>query len=555
MFIKTTKSKNHTYLQLVESYRQDGIVKHKVHFNLGRLDLLQENDQLYRMACKLMSLSGKEFARSESPKTKQSDVVLEEVGRYSYGHIAFKKFWQQLNMDSILDKIQAQCKMKYNFAQVVYSMVINRLLSPSSKLAAFQNQKHLIGLAPIKKLHHLYNCLDHLAKHKPQIERALFHQQRSLFNQSLDVIFYDVTTFHFESVRADELKNFGFSKAGKFNEVQVVLGLLVDQKGRPIGYELFEGNMSEKKTLTSMLQKLAERFSLKRIIIVADKGLNSHENLHAIRQAGYGYIVSRSLKQARKQYQEKVFDQQSYQCRYEEHPKDQLLFKYKSIDHQFTYQQSPEAQKYDYEDQLVISWSSARADKNAKDRQRQVQKAEQYLEKGNLNLNHKKGAKRYIATQGNKAATGIDHQKIKADQKWDGYYAIQYYDEQLTAEQVLEQYHFLWKIEQSFRVLKTTMKTRPIFHWTPKRIKGHFTLCFIAFLIERLLEIKLQEAKVNMSPESIKQALNQMQVSKLNIGTEQVLLKGAYGTDTKQILKALGIPPIKNMQLATEAKF
>lgn len=556
MFLKTTKSKNYTYLQLVESYREDGRIKHRLLFNLGRLDQLMQNDQLYRIACRMLLLSGKlsSTQHQELLQVPSNSPNIKEKGRYIYGHKVYHDIWQALHLDKILLEVQNQSKAKYDFASVVYYLVINRLLAPKSKLATYGNQQKYIGLPTVDKLHHVYHCLDLLAKHKVLIERRLFHRQKDLFNQNLDVIFYDLTTFHFESVRADELKNYGFSKAGKFNEVQVVLGLLVDQKGSPIGYELFEGNMSEKKTMTTILEKLAKRFAIQRIIIVADKGLNTTANLHAIRQAGYHYIVSKSLRQGvTRQFQQQVLDPTGYHKQYDKEQKDQLILKYKRLKYSFTYKDT--TPNCTYNDFVLASWSAKRASKNHRDRTRQIQKATQLIADNKTSINNKRGAKRYMETKGQKQVTGIDQQKIKEDQKWDGYYAIQYSDPTLKPAEIMKQYHQLWRIEESFRVLKSTMKTRPIFHWTPKRIEGHFMLCFIAFLLERRLEITLKNKGLSLSPDKIKAALLEMQVSEIQIDQQCFYLKGKYGSDTKQILKKLRIAPIKNLTAVEQAAF
>ena len=140
-------------------------------------------------------------------------------------------------------------------------MVIQHLLEPRSKLGTYHHQNRYFNLPPVE-LHHLYRSLDILCDHKEELEERIFHKQRSLFNMQVDVVFYDVTTLSFESVKADSLRDFGFSKDGKFKEVQVVLGLLIDCEGRPVGYELFPGNTFDGKTLEAALDKLEKRFGI-----------------------------------------------------------------------------------------------------------------------------------------------------------------------------------------------------------------------------------------------------------------------------------------------------
>ena len=163
----------------------------------------------------------------------------------------------------------------------------------------------------------------------------------------------------------------------------------------------------------------------------------------------------------------------------------------------------------------------------------------------------KKGAKRYIKTEGKEKIIGIDEEKIKNDTLWDGYYGIQFSDPNISHKVILENYKLLWRIEESFKILKSTMEVRPIFHWTPQCIRGHFVLCFIAFLLERNLELILNKKKVkNLSVEKIKEALNTLQVSKVKLNDQIFLLRGKHNALAADILKAMNLKPIKNLSPA-----
>ena len=206
-----------------------------------------------------------------------------------------------------------------------------------SKLRAYQDQIDFKGMDSNIALHQLYRNLDLLCEHKEDIEKGMFEKYCDLFNSTIDVAFYEVTTFHFESVRPDDLKDFGFSKNGKFNEVQVVMGLFTDQQGRPIGYELFPGNTSDGKTMVDALNILKSRFDINQVVIVADKGLNSKNNFHLIRRAGYEYIVSSKLKAQSKPIQDQVWDSDGYHDHQVDKQTAEVLFKYKSVDLQVSY--------------------------------------------------------------------------------------------------------------------------------------------------------------------------------------------------------------------------
>jgi transposase len=468
MFFKVTNSKGYRYVRLIRSYWKDGKSRQEVVLNLGRLDILKQQGQLKRLGKQLLALDG-----SDVPTL----VELEELDRLCYGDIVYKKLWDKYQFTAILGGVIKDKKIQYDFFQTAYLLVIDRLLNPRSKLGCFKRQGKYINIDDVK-LHHLYRSLDLLAEAKTSIETTIFDRQKDLFHMSVDVVFYDVTTFHFESNRADDLKEFGFSKAGKFNEVQVVMGLLIDMEGNPIGYDLFPGNTFDGNTLLNALAALKQRFSIRKLIFVADKGINSNKNLHLIKAAGYDYIVSARLKNSSKKIRNELFNPHDYHCLTVDPTTGDATFKYKVLtDHKFSYRDE-QGSTQQLIDNLIVTWSAERAQRDGKDRERQIDKATKMIEKKNK-LNTKKGYQRYLATEGENRVVGLDEARIAEDAWWDGYYGIQTSETNLDATAVIEAYHQLWKIEESFRVLKSTMRTRPIFHWTPKRIKGHFVTCFI----------------------------------------------------------------------------
>lgn len=543
MFIKTTKSKNYTYVQIVESYREDGKVKHRVLLKLGRLDLLEKDDQLSKLAQGLLRVSDKAlFAPND----------IQEVGRYIYGHVVYQRVWKKLSIGEILGSLQNNTRIKFDLVGTVFYLSINRLLNPSSKKKAYENKRHYLDM-PVFDLHHAYRSLTFLAEHKLAIEEALFRKQADLFHLKLDIVFFDATTFHFESQKSDELRDFGFSKANKKNEVQVVFGLLMNKDGRPIGYELFKGDTFDGKTIVKSLKALKNRFQIDKVIIVADKGMHGKQNLHLIRHAGYDYIVSTPLKRASNAIKAEVFSLKDYTNTVDEQT-GEISYSYKSIKNKFVYKDQ-QGQCHEHEDQIMVSWSASRADGDRKKRMRSWNKAKAMLDKGKaISFPNNIGAKRYLAKDKTSKATGLNHQKLEEDAKWDGYYAIQYSGNKLSHHEAMAQYHELWRIEECFRVMKTTMDTRPVFHWTPIRIEGHFMLCFIAFLMERTLELKLKANQVTLSPQKIKDALNSLQLSKITLREHEYYLKGKHNKDAATILRKFRIPTLKNITPIDELK-
>jgi transposase len=291
--------------------------------------------------------------------------------------------------------------------------VIDRLLHPRSKLACFKRQGKYIHIEDIK-LYHLYRGLDLLAEARTALETSIFDRQQDLFHLALAAVFYDVTTCHFESNRGDDRKGFGFSKAGKVNEVQVVMGLLMDLEGNPIGYDLFPGNTFNGNTLLDALAALKQRFSIWKLIFVTDKAINSNKNLHLIKTAGYNYMVSARLKNSSTKIRNELFNGLDYHCLTVDPTTGEATFKYKVLtDYQVSYRDEQGATQQ-LTDHLIIAWSSERAKPDRQDRERQIDKAQKMIDKHHK-VGAKKGYQRYIATAGEHKVVGLDEARIAED--------------------------------------------------------------------------------------------------------------------------------------------
>lgn len=538
MYIKTTRSKKYQYLQLVESYREKDAVKHKVLMNLGRLDQISKQS-LACIGTKLLELSG-------MPQALNSDAC-SDAKISNWGYVVYKKLWEKFKLPAVLSAIQNDKKTQFDFNNSCFLMAVQHLLAPASKLATYREQQQYAKLDQVD-LNHLYRALDIASSNKDKIEMHVFKTNCALYNMRIDVVFYDVTTFRFESVNKDDLRAFGFSKDCKFNEVQVVFGMMIDSEGRPIGYELFPGNTYEGKTLEKALDKIEKRFGIRNVIIVADRGLNSKINLKRLADRKYGYIVASRIKNMSKEIQAKILDKSGYEVLNKEEN-----IRYKIFDYINTFQD--EAGVVKLEEKLLITYSEKRAKKDHADRQRLLDKAEYLLQnKSLIKNNNKRGGKKYLKETGN-TNWALDTDAIKKDEQYDGYYGIQTSEKNLSPEKIMGAYHTLWKIEESFRIMKSTLEVRPIFHWTEKRIHGHFVICFLAFLMERTLELELRKAAVQASPMEIRSALNSLRFAELNIEGKQVFIKTQNTELASQILKILKIKSHKNITTGSEVTF
>lgn len=515
MFLRVINSKGRKYLTIVESYRDKGKVKQRSIATLGRVDKLQNTEQLRNIALGLLRYC-------EQNNTHLDITTLEEKQRKIWGaYVVIKKIWDKFKLDDLFNKLIEGRKIEFDFFSSVYLMVVDRLLCPQSKLKSYEKQARYWNIKE-NELHHLYRALDILEESKEKIEQYLFNMNRNLFNMKVDVVFYDVTTLHFESVRRDSLRDFGFSKDLKVNEVQVVLGLLLDREGRPIGYDIFRGNMCEGKTIKEALEKLRNSYQINKVVVVADKAMLSQQNLKLIESLGYEYIVGYRIRNTKKEIKERIFDETGY---IEVKAEEDEIFKYKEIEEGGV--------------RIICSYSSKRAKKDRHERERLIEKAEKLLSEGRTVIS-KKGATRYIKME-SLSIPQIDEAKIREDEKFEGYYAVITNSNFLTSSEVLEAYHNLWRIEEAFRILKSHVETRPIFHWTEKRIKGHMVLCFIAFLIERTLELELSKHNIEYSSAKIREAINSLQFSEIEIEGKKFYLRSPVEGLANDILRALRI--------------
>ena len=556
MFIKTTRAKGYEYIKLVESYRESGTTRHRVLFNFGRADMIRQDESFLRIVNRLCEVSGKSLP-SQQPETDPFDDCSEAV-LYNYGYLAYLRLWRELGIKGCLEEAESDSKLTFSLAQTTFLMVCQHLLEPRSKLATFERQGRYFNMPKIP-LHHMYRALERLSKTKEEIEKGLFQYNYIRVNKSVEVVFYDLTTIHFESQVADEeLRNFGFSKAGRYNEVQVVLGMIIDSSGMPVGYELFKGNTYEGHTIVSTLEKIKERFRINRVVIVADRGLNYKDGLNKIKDAGYGYIMAAKIKGSSATMQKKIFDEEGFININDKEGKLELRYKVMEHENIFT---DENGVNHVLQENIVVTYSPKRARKDESDRERMIEKARILLENPEqIATTNKRGGRKYI-NQTNKKQTKKDKEqpqytlaenKIEQDAKFDGYYAIQTSEKSMSANEIMDAYHTLWKIEESFRIMKSTLEIRPVYHSNPERIKGHFVVCFLAFLMERKMELFLKSSSVSeevcaSSPQKIQEALNTMQLAAVSTTQGDKFVRVKPHILAKKIFKCLEIDMPNNI--------
>jgi hypothetical protein len=472
MYIRITKnSRGEAYYHLVESFRREGKVRQRVLLSLGRV----EEGKLQKLA----EAVSKHLDRVTALNLASSIDISQA---YLYGPLLLLQHMaDQLGISNVLSGIaQKHDRLQFNFERAVFSMVVSRFMEPISKLGLWDRMldRFYPGLFDNEiELHHFYRSLDLLSTHKEDIEKQLFYYGKDLFNVQVDVVLYDLTTLRFESTRTDlgDLPRFGYSKERRSDCTQVVLGLLTDTEGIPLGFEVHPGNTFEGKTLEGMVRKLRKKFTVNRFIFVADRGLFSTENLKYLRKDCGEFIVGFKIGTSKKIIRDEFYD----------------IDRFSFVNDELAWY---ETQKD--EDRYIVTWSKSRAERDHKAREEILDKIRIKLSRKNVtvkdfvsNTNYKK----YVCISiNNKPA--INHEAIEKERKKDGFFGIitNVKKEAMSAAHIISEYKQLWRIEDAFGELKGTFKTRPVFHWTDDRIIGHIMVCFLAYLCEAHLTKNLR---------------------------------------------------------------
>src|SRR3990170_741773 len=483
MYIRTTTNRQgQAYYHLVESYRENGKVRQRKLLSLGRVgeDRLDE----------LITAIGK---HKDVISTLEAAKSVDIDDTYILGPLLIlQHIFAQFGIPALLDNIMHKHpQLKFNFFRIIFTLIACRFINPSSKLKVFEHWQDKLYpelLSGKDELHHFYRALDLLSQHKDDIERDLYWHKRDLCNMSVDVVLYDLTTLRFESTREDtgELKRFGYSKENRSDCTQVILGLLVDTDGIPLGFEVYPGNTFEGHTLAGIITRMREKFKVRRFIFVADCGLFSANNLNHIRkdcgasaQEKGEFIVGMKLGVFKNRHDE-FYDRS----------------RFTSLNDRLEVYETTHG-----EDRLIITWSQARADRDRKTREDILEKIEKKLKSSKAdgktfvsNTNYRK----YV-TGLNKGAPQLNKNAISREALRDGFFGVitNVPKERMSANEIVTAYKHLWIIEDAFGEIKGTLKTRPIFHWTDKRIIGHLTLCFIAYFCEAQITklLRLQHIK------------------------------------------------------------
>jgi transposase len=492
------------------------------------------------------------------------------------GYLPYLSIFEELKLSDFFNKLTKGSKLKYSLDDMMFYQVLGRLFSPSSKLdivsrkddflydfdfinknniyssmdifsnfnkhkskelnkkfKRIENMQSIIETVDLETKKILENNIDNLAdeielsiseydqgfenNEKKLFEHLNKNIERIIPNRDISLAFYDCTTYYFESFNEDGFRERGLSKDNKRNETQVVMGLLIDTKGIPISYKLFRGNKHELKTMEDVIDDVLKNYTIKEIIIVADRGLNSKANLEMIRSKGLNYIVGSKSSCVPKKIKNKQFDN-SWNIT----SKKDAKYKSGYITDNRTVTQNGEV----YQELIIKKYSDLYKEREMFKQSKMLEKARKNMKNFTINATTKSKSRYYKASENpkKKIPVEIDEEKIKKEQESFGYFYIVTNKIKMNPKTIMTAYNSLYKIEESFRILKTNLKARPVYHFKERRIRAHFLICYLALLIQRILEYKLDEKGIKLSTNEIINGLEGFILDEIDYKTDKLYM-------------------------------
>src|SRR5512142_527578 len=545
MFFRTKTSGPRSYLQIVENRWEDGRPRQRVIATLGRLDQLQQSGQLDALLASGARLAQSVLLLSAHAKGQLPTITTRRIGPA----LIIQRPWEQTGCRRVIEQLLHGRRFEFAVERAVFLTVLHRLFAPGSDRAAdtWKSNYHVDGCESLQ-LDHLYRAMAWLGEELPdgqqkdktpfaprcvkdRIEEELFAHRRDLFTD-LQLVFFDTTFIYFEGEGGQDIGQRGFSKDHRPDLYQMVVGAVLDGQGRPICCELWPGNTTDVTTLIPVVDRLRSRFGVRRVCIVADRGMISQETIAALEQdeRGWQYILG-----ARMRSQNEVKDEVlSRAGRYRVvHPKrvqsdDPSPLKVKEVwvgDHRY-----------------VVCLNEDEARKDAADREAIVAALREQLPSGDKSLVGNKGYRRYLG--GGPDHFRIDEAKVAEDARYDGKWVLRTNTAWDSADVAL-QYKQLWMVEQWFRSCKSLLPTRPIYHKCDETIRGHVFCSFLALVLRQELQSRLEERGHECEWADVICDLDRLQMVEVEQDEKKFLLRSEVQGSCGKVFQAVGValPP------------
>lgn len=501
MFLKKDKRPNgRIYLSIVEGYREPGTKKTKQRKvkSLGFLDDLEkEYDDPISFFSELAKRMTEEAKENEFPLdftfSRNETIDTSTVLRKNLGFSVLSYFYHELEINKFFINRQRNLNIEYSLNNIFQMLVYSRVLLPSSKKASFENMDNYF-LDFNFHINHIYRALDYFSSYKDDLLLHIHEMVRLNYSRDTSNVYYDVTNYYFEIKEPDDFRKKGVSKEHRTTPI-VQMGLLMDNSGLPITYKLFEGNTNDSTTLMPVLDELKDDYNFGRVIVVADKGMNTGENIAYNIIHKNGYIYSQSVRGANSELKEYVLSDEGYEV-----SSDGFKIKSRIVTTKIWVENAKGKNVQVEIEQKQVAFYSPDYDKRSKyEREKAVEKARKLIEKSKNGKIPANGAQKYIASTPCDKKTGevhaelseyhfVDSEKISEEEKYDGYYVIVTSELKMPNNEILDAYRNLWKIEETFKITKSELKTRPVYLSLKEHIEAHFLTCFVSLLLLRLLE-------------------------------------------------------------------
>lgn len=539
MFVRVKKSKEYKYLQIVQTYREGKKVKQRVVSTLGRLDQLQEKGDIETISRSLskfsenilLVLTGKSDIRSDSS-------IIGPV-------LVFKRIWEESGLSAIFREVLSDRKFEFDLELAVFITVLHRLLMSGSDRACekWMTSYRINGAASLL-LHHFYRAMAFLGDPledqsgktpfaprctKDLIEEKLFARRRNLFTE-FEIVFFDTTSIYFEGAGGKEIGAYGNSKDHRSDRKQMVVGVVLDNRGFPVFCEMWPGNTTDVKSLMPVANRLRKRFGIERMSVVADRGMVSQDTIRQMEAKGMSYILGVRMRKVNEVKREILT----------------RAGRYKEVTPEMDFSKAPSPLKVKQVlhngKRYIICLNQRQARKDEMARSAIIQGLEDKLKRGAKTLVGNKGYRKYLKVA--KGTLEIDQDKIKEEQRFDGKWVLTS-NMEMSAEQIALKYKELWMVESVFRQVKSILETRPIYHKTDEAIRGHVFCSFLALVLRKELDRHLELSGLNFEWFDIKQDLNNLREITIDDVGKQVVIRTEARGVCSSVFRSLGmaLPP------------
>jgi len=532
MNLNVSKRKNgRVYLYIEKSYRNavSGKPRKKIVESLGYIDQLEKEfpDPITHFKEVARKMTEEENNNKRLQLSIDMDETLSEddKGTKNFGYAVPLSVYYALGIDVFLTNRSRSEAFQFNANSVMTLLMISRLLSPGSKKKAYECKDRYFERFNFS-LDDIYRALTYFHKISEELQRFIYESVRAKYGTDTSVIYYDVTNYYFEISKQDELRRYGKAKQNRKKPI-IQMGLAMDKEGIPIHYELFPGNKLDKQTFRSVIGEVRKNYGTGRVIVVADMGIITGDNIYYLtgnkpEKPQNGYVFSFSVRGGAKAFQNYVLDESGYKDSLGKPPKEDTDFKIKSRltyrDINVTMTTGKTETKTVYEKQVVF-WSRKYFLKARAERAEVLAKAEALIaDPKKFNKATSYGAAAYINNLEYDKKTGeildtgkslnMDINKIEEEEKYDGYYSIVTSELNMTDSEIVDTYRGLWEIEETFKITKSDLESRPVYVRDEAHINAHFLTCFIALTILRLIQKRTYK---EYSAEKIIDCLNKIE--------------------------------------------